>query len=249
MTPIYASDRIDLSGWYLHDTPPGRLLLWDGGFNRTEDYSRVGLWDLTTGTKVFNDPDWLKQLPQIPMYGFLENDFFTVVDFPHVDVLRQLYSTDHPMCSLEADHSGGPTQFFVSVLNGPVVCAESEVCDFVRCSILPENAEAALAQARERGDTALVRHPLSFWTLKRNPLYASVHRPPCVSARIREVEIDNDGYVGEITCWTTPEATASFFPMYNGDQFPESEVFKPTERINLYIEQGTVLGYDFPKSA
>jgi hypothetical protein len=158
-------------------------------------------------------------------------------------MIRQLYNTDQPVWSME-DQKGGPTQFFVSVLNGPVVCADAEVCDFVRCSILPENKMAALKEARERGDNALLRHPMSVWTLKRNPLYAAVHRPPRRVSRIREVQIDADGYVGQVTCWTTPETLATFYPMYWGDQFPENEAFKPTEKLNLYIERGIVLGYD-----
>lgn len=243
MTPIYASNRIDLSGWYAYQQPPGEVVLWDGGFNRVNDYSRVGIWSAITGQPIYRDPSWLAKLPQVPMYGHLDGDHFHVTDFPHVSTIQPFLKLANPAWSLESEE-GTPLPYFVSILNGPIMVADCDVASFVRCCILPEDRETSLLAAREMGDNTLMRHPMSVWALKRNPTYASTQRPPRVVSRIREVEIDNDGYVGRIHAWTNPETLATFYPMYWGDQYPENNVFVPTERMNLYIAEGIVLGYD-----
>lgn len=242
MTPIYASNRIDLSGWYAYDQPEGDLVLWDGGLSRAKEYSRGGLWDYVKGHPVYRDPAWLDQLPNLPMFGHLDGDHFNVIDFPHVGlILPYLPSRPNgPQWSLESE-DGGPLPFFVSVLNGPQMLETCDVASFVRCSILPEDKETSLRLARERGDQTMVRHPMSSWSLKRNPLFASVKSPPRQRCRIREVTIDDDGYVSQVSVWTN---LAVFSPMYWGDHLPENKVFVPTEPLNVYIGEGIVLGYD-----
>ena len=246
MTPIYASNRIDLSGWYAFQEPAGMLALWDGGVNRETVDSKLGIWCPMNGVPIYRDPEFLDRLPNIPMYGWVDDEGFTAMDFPHVDDALNLTGrlTDNQVFYL-TQNDGSPLPFFAATMRADMVFSSVENCNarFVGCRILPENKDESLRLAREMGPDTLVRHPLSRWSRQRNPFYASLGGPRPTQGRVREVKI-SEGYVVEVSCWTTPQTIATLYPLYEGDQYPDREAFVPTAPINLYMTQGIVVGYD-----
>lgn len=244
MTPIYASNRLDASGWYAFQQPEGTLAIWDGGANRDGEQSTVGLWNAMTGEPIVRSASYLDRLPKMPMYGWIYKNKFWVTDFPHVEQILNITGrrTDNPVYYM-VGADGSPVRFFLATLEAPNVLEDPDVAQFVNCRILPENKDAAREVFRAMGPGTLLRHPMSFWTRQRNPLYASVKQPHKTEARIREITVSG-GYVDTVTCWLTPEHLVSFYPMYDGDQYPDKEVFVPTNLINIYSEEGTIIGYD-----
>lgn len=256
MTPIYSSKRLDASGWYMFPQPKGELCVWDGGANRETPESEKGLWCPQTGTAFPRPAAFLDQIPKMPMYGWLEENHFHVMDFPHVEqVLNMTGRTTDNAVYYMSDKNGGPLHFFMSAMKGDEILGECEVASFVRCVILPED----MAEARrvidewcnDLGRTdgvetneMLIRHPHSSWARTRNPLYATTQQPPLVKAFVRTLKLSN-GFIDEVECWTSPETVVTVFPLYEGDQHPGNNVFIPKSQINLYIHEGTILGYDF----
>lgn len=245
MTPIYASDRLNASGWYAFQEPDGHLVIWDGGVNRDSPESEIGLWCPFSGMPVPRPASYLERLPTMPLYGWLEGDKFTVMDFPHIHDALNLTGrrTDNEVsCMTEADNT--PLRFYRGILEAPnIFDADDCPAVFVRCCILPEDRQESRRVMREMGPATLIRHPYSRWSRQRNPLYASVGSPPHVPARVREITIVDD-HVDMVTCWTTPNTEITLYPLYEGDQFPDNKVFVPTSPINLYIAEGIVVGYE-----
>ncbi len=88
MTPIYATERANLSGWYAFKEPRGQYSIWDGC---GKFGMQTGFWCPFTGNIVDCNDSMPDNMPSIPAAGYLNGDEFCVLGFPDAeDVLPTL---------------------------------------------------------------------------------------------------------------------------------------------------------------
>lgn len=241
MRPIYASNRINLSGWYAYKQPAGHPAIWDGGANRLGE--RTGLWCPITGAVIRRSNEWLNKLPNMPLDGTLEGDVLHVTSFPHVELLLGTIgrTTDNPVMYM-ANDNGGSIAFYQEAMEA-MALLDGETCKFVNCTILPDDQEASLFEFRLMGADAMCRHPYSSWCVARSPYYATNAAPKPVSGRVRTISIGSSGDIESIEAWVGVDHTINFVPLYFGDQIPDA-FFRQKQEIKLYILDNIVIGYE-----
>lgn len=245
MNPIFATNRVDISGWYAYREPPGQYVIWDGGANR--DGKNTGLWNPTTGEPIQRDAEWLNKLPQMPISGNLDGDVFNVTAFPDLEILlnRIGRTTDNAVFFMRRE-DGSPLQFHEYATKAAEFL-DGETTRFVRCRVLPDDKEAALEEFRLMGPEGMATDPEAFWVPSRSVYHVTNERPEQVytHATIREIIIE-EGEIQTVECWATPGTVMRFTPLYHGDEIPEHNVFKKREDLTLYCHQNIVVGYELP---
>lgn len=230
---------MDLSGWYAYRCPPGKMVLWDGGINRTGDLS--GLWSLISGESEPAPDEFLNQLPNMPLAGRMEAGVLHVESLPNLDLVIQAVGqrTNNPAYHLD---SQGPAPFLAEVYNGEDLL-DGDTCRFVPVTILPEDKSAARRVFDGFGPHGMVRHPMSTWVNGRTPLFASSLAPPKIRAKIVDWHYEGE-MVTNVSARVGLRRTVDFRPLYDGDQWADNKVFEVGRIMDLYVlENETVVGY------
>lgn len=243
MKPIYATSRVDISGWYAYTQPKGDYVIWDGGANRGGN--GTGLWEAETGSVVERSEEWLNKLPQMPLAGNLDGDVFMVTGFPDVEILlnRIGRTTDNAVFFMRREDNS-PLQFHEYATKAAEFL-DNETTRFVRCRILPEDKQAALTDFRMMGVEAIAVDPAAFWVPSRS-IFCVTNDPPTQvyeHATIREIVIE-EGEIDTVECWATPGTVMRFVPLYEGDDQPDNGVFKKRQDLTLYCRDNIVVGYE-----
>ncbi|MCP4896279.1 MAG: hypothetical protein GY906_04825 [bacterium] len=243
MTPIYATQRADLSQWWAYKVPEGRSAIWDGGIHDRTDIT--GLWCPVTGNKIDAPDSLLRDLPATCLYGMVDGDHFHVTGFPHIRTLLHMF----PLCPYEPKLAYPETKVLRATFLDEFMAAPEllpDCCSFVTPTTLPDHKIDALDALNDLGEQYVARHPSASWTVERSCLLASIVQPETVrQARVREISLDNDlDIVDFITAWSTVECLETFYPLYMHDDDPYLDIWKPKTRVTLYLHAGEVIGYE-----
>lgn len=240
MNPIYATPRIDLSGWYAFECPNGVPVIWDGGMTPTMDC----LYNAYTLEPV--KCPWLNELPNTPLVGWMTKDEFIAFDSPHPSILAYLLPLEvMPNIKFCAAHGDIelPAPFFYTLnmiedLGGRVTTPG--------ITILPENRELAFEKFQELHVEAdqYARSPIGPWVPRLCPLFACSVKPPIRKyARLRDYELDEDGEVCLLEFWVGVSKTIEVEPLYRPDLQPE--LFERKSAYTLYLSPyEEVIGYE-----
>src|SRR6056297_3337986 len=87
MTPIYASNRANIAGWYAFNMPPdSRRAFWDGGAGK-RDQGATGFWCPYSGNIVDASDKLIESMPKTALDCALEGDEVIVTGFPKVQFM------------------------------------------------------------------------------------------------------------------------------------------------------------------
>lgn len=247
MTPIFASNRAQVQNWYAYQHPQGRVVIWDGGINR----SRVatGFWCPITGNIVDVDDSLPAKMPKVCLFGHLnsDNDRLTVTGFPHVNEIMPIVTDSAVFTPVQYfyDDPQARASFMDEVLYGPDFL-KGTPCDTIDVHQLPEDPQLALEELRSLGPDAVARHPWSVWSVKRSCHFVTNAKPVRYdSCRIREIVCSEDlQLVDFVEVWRTVEVLDRVIPMYPGDDSVDTDFWVNKKRITLYTFGDYVVGYE-----
>ena len=240
MNPTFATNRVDLSGWFAFPCSDGTPVIWDGGVN--PDMNCL----FNTHTLEPIECDWIDELPPIPLVGWLEGDQFVATDSIHPDVLRDILPIQTwPeefifLCSRGSLYLPAPfyySIYYIESLGGRVVTPQ--------ITTLPENADAAkemFQQLHEEADH-YARHPNSPWYPTLSPVFVCSLAPPIKRyARLRDFTVGSEGEVVELEFWVGVSQTVKTPPLYIPD-FEPGNLTKKGAFTLYYATNGEILGY------
>lgn len=247
MTPIYASERAKLSGWYAYQIPDdtSRRIFWDGGVGKREA-GATGFWCPYSGNIVDVPDGFAAKMPNVCIDGYLHDgeiivtglpkveDFVGVVVDAFTDETRYLY-----------DEPGLRGSFADEIHRGDELLGDGP-CRMVRVEQLPDDDHAALDFFREKYPFGAARHPLSSWTPFRScRLVANIGANPIHTARVREIHQHPElNLIDFVTVWATVEKELKVIPLYEGDAEPDCPFWKLKSPITLYTVEDVVIGYE-----
>ena len=249
MTPIYASNRAKIAGWYAYDLPTNpqtsRRVFWDGGVGR-RDSGATGFWCPYTGNIVDAPDRLLGAMPRVCVDGYLIGDEVIVTGLPKVeDFVGVVVEAFTDETDYLYDEPGLRGNFADEILRGDELLGDGP-CRMIRVEQLPEDDHAALDYFREKYPFGAARHPLSAWSPYRSAmLVANVATKPIYSGRVREIHhSENLNLIDFVTVWATVEKEMKVIPLYPGDSEPDCPFWKIKSPITLYCVEDLVVGYE-----
>jgi hypothetical protein len=256
MTPIYASDRSDISGWYAYDFPPeGRRVFWDGGVGK-RDQLATGFWCPYTGN-IVDAPDRLvSSMPDIALECILHGNDVLVTGFPRIEYLTGFNGSNLGSAVMSEtpgandvrylyDDPQDRANFIDEITIGPEML-EGTPCRVIQVEQLPDDKHAALDYFRERFPLGIARHPMSIWTPLRTVFAVANIKPgePYLG-RVREINLrDSMEVIESVSVWVTIEKELKVQPLYPGDDDPDCPFWKLKSPITLYCMEDLVIGYE-----
>ena len=246
MTPIYATHRANLSGWYAFKEPPGQYVIWDGC---GQFGMQTGFWCPFTGNIVDCNDSMKGKMPNIPAAGYLHGDEFCVLGFPDAEDVLPTLGGDPDLIMDFIDRPGIQinASMYDEIMDADRVL-EGTNAYYVDWTPLPYGKENAYHEFRMMGSDAVCRHPRSWWSSQRSVHYAANASPEqCAEGRVREVHVDEPlGLIDYVTVWITPEPEVKVIPLYEGDDELDCKLWTPKERITLFAIDSKfehVIGY------
>ncbi len=246
MTPIYASERATIQGWYAYDVPRySRRAFWDGGVGK-RDNGATGFWCPYTGVIVDAPDKIIKAMPNICLDCALDGDDVIVTGFPRVgEILGMITDAFSKEVRYIYDEPGLIANFMDEVAYGADMLVGSP-CTMVSVEKLPEDRGPALDYFRQHYPFGIVRHPYSAWTPVRTVFMATNMRPETTyEGRVREI-YHHDGLdlIDFVTVWGTVEKELKVVPLYQGDDACDCPFWKIKGRIKLFTVEDLVVGYE-----
>jgi hypothetical protein len=244
MTPIYATTRAQLAGWYAYHQPGGRYVIWDGGINTMQ--TSTGLWCPFTGNIVDAPDALLKNLPELCVAGYMHGEEIIVTSLPHPDEILPVSPFTRKLKYFDFVDPHVRVPFLEEVIYGPELLAGTS-CRMVDVEQLPDDDTAALAHLIGRyGVDGVARHPWSTWTPKRSSHMATTLPPIKIeNCRIREIHCtDQMNLIDFVQVWATIEQTMNVTPLYPGDDEVESDFWTIHKPITLYSIGDQIVGYE-----
>lgn len=247
MTPIYASNRAKIAGWYAFLIPDDstRRVFWDGGVGKRMS-GATGFWCPYTGNIVDAPDSLLKAMPNVCMDGYLTDDEVIVTGLPKVeDFVGVVVDAFTEETRYIYDEPGLRASFIDEIAYGNELF-NGGPCRMVQVEKLPDDPHVALDRFRENYMNGLVRHPLSAWTPYRScRMMGNVTTKPVKTGRVREIVINEDqNFIEFINVWATVEKEMKVTPLYEGDENPDCPLWKIKSPITLYCVEELVIGYE-----
>lgn len=247
MTPIYASNRADVAGWYAYNLPLyGRRALWDGGVG-PRGQGATGFWCPYTGVIIDAPDKLLERMPNVALECFIVDDEVLVTGFPELEKLVGVVLKSLPQQTVQEVHVGygNSVSFLDEIVSGPDLL-EGTPCRVVPVEKLPDDRVDALGYFRENYRNGLARHPMSIWTPMRTVFYMANAAPLEVhQGRIREIFHHNTlEVIDYVMVWATVEKEMKVLPLYRGDNQTECPLWKMKSHITLYCVKDMVIGYE-----
>lgn len=248
MTPIYASSRAKIAGWYAFNLPPdgeSRRAFWDGGVGKRE-HNATGFWCPYTGNIVDAPDKFVGSMPPVCMDGYIFNDEFICTGMPKVDdfigIVVEAFTDEVDYLYKEP---GLRANFADEIHRGDNLFGNSP-CRMVRVEQLPDDDHAALDRFREAYPFGCARHPLSAWSPHRScRLVANIRTEPIYTGRVREiVRHESIDAIDFVNVWATVEKELKVIPMYEGDSDLDCPFWKLKSPITLYTVEEIVIGYE-----
>lgn len=247
MTPIYASNRACLSGWYVYNLPTvGMRVFWDAGAGK-RDNGETGFWDPYSGVAVDAPDDTLNNMPNICLDCILKHDGNVVVTGMPSPAFLDKIMDESKIGSIESlyDDEQNRPSFFDELTMGRDLL-EGTVCSMVEVTQLPHDDAAALSTFRSEFGDGLARHPWSVWSAYRSAWFAANYQPTKIEgARVRKVKLDKDKEsVESVDVWATPERELKLTPLYIGDDDPDCPLWKIKQTLTLFCVEDIIIGYE-----
>lgn len=245
MTPIYASNRAKIAGWYVFSQPLGRYVVWDGGIGRSH-YS-TGVWCALTGNIVDVSDEVAESLPDCCVAGYLYGDEIEVIGFPHIYDISKTASTI-PGLNIPYVYDAAPTwrAAFVDEIIEAEKLLEGSCCRLVSLEALPDNDALALKRFREMGPDLVARHPWSIWTFKRSAHFVANVPPERVeTAVVREIVVAEQlELVDFVSVWGRLDILDKVIPLYPGDDDVNCPIWRKRNIITTYKIGDQIVGYE-----
>jgi hypothetical protein len=247
MTPIYASNRADVSGWYAFDVPlGGRRAFWDGGVGKREQQA-TGFWCPYHGN-IVDVPDRVaRNMPPVGLDCVIVGDEVLVTGFPKVVHMHGVIDGEPEMEAVKYLYDD-PSKVgnFIDELTIGEELIDGSVCRMVSVEKLPDDKYAALDYFREKYPYGVARHPMSVWTPLRTVHYAANMPPETVyEGRVREIyHTDDIETIDYVNVWATIEKELKVVPLYKGDNETDCPFWKIKTPITLYCVEDVVIGYE-----
>lgn len=247
MTPIYASNRADVAGWYAY-TPPiyARRAFWDGGVGK-RDQGATGFWCPYSGN-IIDAPDKLiDNMPSVALDCALDGDEVVVTGFPKVEYMVGVAGREVTEVNLDYMYEGPEQRAnFVDEITKGAELIEGYPCRVVGVEKLPDDKHDALDYFRENYPYGVCRHPMSVWSPLRTVFMMANAQPEKVhEGRVREIFHHEDmDLIDYVTVWATIEKELKVVPMYVGDNLGECPFWKTKRTITLYCVEDLVIGYE-----
>jgi len=234
VTPIYMTDRANLSGWYAFKEPRGKYVIWDGC---GKFGMQTGFWCPFTGNIVDCNDGMPAKMPSIPAVGYLHGDEFCVLGFPDAEEVLPLLGQDPDIIMDFIDRPGTQVQasMFDEIMDADRVL-EGTNAYYVDWTPLPDAQPWAFHEFRMMGSDALCRHPRSWWSSQRSVHYGANSEPPYSwKGRVRDVIVDEPlGLIDYVTVWANPEKEVKVTPLYEGDDELDCPLWTPKQEITLW---------------
>lgn len=247
MTPIYASDRANIAGWYAFNMPPGsRRAFWDGGEGK-RGQEATGFWCPYEGTIIDAPDDLIEKMPKVALDCVVHNGEVIVTGFPRIEFM--VTESGENLKRLDLDYVqtvDGSAATFIDELSIGEDLLEGTPCRLVHVEKLPDDREEALEYFRENYRIGVCRCPQSVWSPLRSCYMMVNIKPESVyQGRVREV-IREEAFdtVDYVTVWAGPEKELNLVPLYDGDDDPDCPLWKPKNKITLYCVEDLVVGYE-----
>ena len=210
MRTTYSSPHIDLSGWYAYRRPPGERVIWDGGLRRE-------FWD--EQWRAVSVPESLKNcMPNMPLEGYLHEDYLHVTALPDADILNKIVKADNRV-EMETFEvlQGGKGCFVTEFILMDQKILGNDHYGMVPLRILPDNREESRKCFLSLGLEATARHPLSVWC-NGHSLYAVQDHARFTRTDGRLVGESlycQDSYLGRFPHYKVPEGAVTL--VYDSD--------------------------------
>lgn len=247
MTPIYASNRADVSGWYAYNVPTyARRVFWDGGAGK-RDQQATGFWCPYTGNIVDAPDKLIQSMPRVALDCAIDGDEVIVTGFPKVEYLISSVGAQVEPLDLDYmyDNPGQWGNFMDEITRGVDLLGDSP-CTVVSVEKLPDDKDDALAYFRKNYPYGLARHPYSVWSPLRTVFLMSNVRPVTVhEGRIREIfHCEDFDLIDYVSVWATIEKELKVIPMYHGDNEGDCPFWQSKKPITLFCVEDLVVGYE-----
>lgn len=247
MTPVYASRRAKIGGWYAYQYPAShfRRVFWDGGVGKRQ-LGATGFWCPYTGNIVDVPDRLLRDMPNVCIDGFTDGHEVLVTGLPKVEdfigVVGEAFTDETDYLYNEPGMRGN---FADEIHRGDELLGEGP-CRMVPVEQLPDDDHAALDYFREHYPYGAARHPLSPWSPYRSArLVANIQTQPTYEGRVREIHhVDGMNLIDFVTVWATVEKELKVIPLYEGDAEADCPFWKIKNNITLYCVEDLVIGYE-----
>lgn len=247
MTPIYASDRANVSGWYAYNLPVNaRRAFWDGGAGKREQQA-TGFWCPYSGNIVDAPDKLIESMPGVALDCAIAGDDVIVTGFPKVEFMVGVSGNEVSEVDLDYLYDYPEQRAnFVDELSRGESLLEGTPCQVVRVEKLPDDKDDALAYFRQNFPYGLARHPFSVWSPLRTVFLMANIQPETVhEGRIREIFHTEDmDLIDYVTVWATIEKELKVIPMYQGDNEGDCPFWQSKQPITLYCVEDLVVGYE-----
>jgi hypothetical protein len=247
MTPIYASDRANVEGWYAYQPPVfSRRVFWDGGVGK-RDQGATGFWCPYSGNIVDAPDKLIEAMPSVALDCAVEGNEVIVTGFPKVEYMSDVAGdelTEVDLDYLLADPI--KTASFMDEIELGEELLEGTPCRLISVEKLPDDRDDALAYFREHYPYGVCRHPYSSWTPLRSVYMMANVKPETVrEGRIREIfHSEGTEVIDYVTVWATIEKELKVLPLYHGDNEGDCQFWQPKQPITLYCVEDLVVGYE-----
>lgn len=246
MTPVYASNRAEIGGWYAFDlVDDGRRVFWDGGIGQRQQ-GATGFWCPYSGNIVDAPDKMIDAMPDVALDGCIHDGEFLVTGFPKINHFSTVIQPDDDIVRYIYRDPTKLANFADEILYGPELIEDSPVCRMVRVEQLPDDHVAALDTFRDKYPHGIARHPQSVWSPHRSRYIMANLRPDGFSSgRVREIHhSETMDYIDFVTVWATIEKELKVVPLYGDDHNPDCPFWKVKQRITLFTVEDLVIGYE-----